>query len=122
MGIFNGIVKSFKGIVSLCNKATDASSPEKYAQSVQNLNQSVDETYMKIRDLISNDETLSTAEKIEKLDKLANSQLIARQSCDEAIKGNKENVVKIIGEVLLAFGTCAFLIYPNLLAKRKERN
>ena len=120
VAIFEGIVKAFEGLVSLCNKTADASNSEKYAQSVQALNQNVDETYAEIRDLITNDATLSTDEKIEKLNELAKSQLIARQSCEEAIKGNRENVTQIIGEILLAFSTCGISYAPKLLTKTKK--
>ena len=120
MTIVDGIVKAFEGVVSMCNKATDASDPEKYAQSVQILNQNVDETYAEIRNVIANDETLSADEKIEKLNELAKSQLTARQSCDEAIKGNRENAAKVIGEVLLAFGTCGLSYAPKLFGKAKK--
>ena len=120
MAIFQGVVKALDGVVSLCNKTADASNPEKYAQSVQTLNQNVDATYAEIRDVIANDETLSTDEKIEKLNELAKSQLKARQSCDEAIKGNRENVTKIVGEIFLAFSTCGLSYAPKLLAKTKK--
>ena len=118
MLLLDGIIKLFGEITSLCNKAMDASDPEKYANSVEKLTHSVDATYERMKDIVINDSTLTADEKLERLDKIASSQASARQSCEEAIKGNRKNVSKITGEVLLAFTTCGISFAPKLFKKK----
>ena len=121
IAIFNGIMQAFGNILGICTKAMDASDSEKYVQSVEKLTHNVDQTYEKMREIISNDETLTADEKIEKLEKIANSQIAARQTCEEAIKGNRENVVGVAGEVLLAFATCGISYAPKLISRKKRK-
>lgn len=119
--IFDGIRKVFDNVLGFCTKALDASDPEKYVQSVEKLSHNVDQTYEKMREIISADETISADEKIEKLEKIANSQLAARKTCEEAIKGNREDVVSVASEVLLALATCGISYAPKLISKRKKK-
>ena len=115
------IKQAIKEITTLSGKVVEASDAEKYANSVQKLNSSVDKTYEKMREIILEDKNLSTDEKLERLDKIAKSQSEAMQTCDEAIKGNRENVSKIVGTVLLALATCGISCIPKLTKERKRK-
>ena len=119
--IFEYIAQAIKNITSLCNKLVDAGDAEKYAQGVQSLNESVDETYAKMREVILNDNTLTSDQKLERLEKIANSQVSARQTCEEAIKGNRENISKIVGDVLLVAATCGLSKYIPAVRNGKAK-
>ena len=118
--IMESIISFAKGIGAMSNKLIDASDPEKYANGVKALGESVDETYAKMRELISQDESLSISEKIEKLDKLAQSQLAAQQACEKSIQENREHVAKIVAEVFAALATCGISFIPKALKKHKK--
>ena len=109
------ILKAVKNITEICNKVVDASDPKKYAEGVHALNQNVDETYAKMRELIANDETLSASEKVEKLDKLALSQQAAIKACGEEIKDNRAHIAKIVTEVFAALATCGVSYVPKMI-------
>lgn len=114
------IVGFAKNIGAAGNKLIDAADPEKYVNGVRALGQSVDETYAKMRDLITEDESLSISEKLEKLDKLAQSQMAAQQACEKSIKENREHITKVIAEVFAALATCGILYLPKAIKKRKK--
>ncbi len=114
------IAQIVKNITEVSNKVADASDPKKYADGVSTLNQNIDETYAKMRELIVNDDTLSAPEKVEKLDKLAKSQQAALTACGEEIKGNRENVAKIVTEVFAALATCGVSCIPKVIGGRKK--
>jgi hypothetical protein len=120
--IIKGIVEIVKNITILGNKIVDSADSEKYANDIYNLNKDVEETYVKMRELISNDDTLTTDQKLEKLEKLANSQQVAKKSCEEAIKGNREHISKIIGEIFLALTTCGISYIPKVLNSQNKHN
>ncbi len=119
--IFEYIAQAIKNITSLCNKLVDAGDAEKYAQGVKSLNESVDDTYAKMREVILNDDTLTSDQKLERLEKIANSQLSARQTCEEAIKGNRENISKIVADVLLVAATCGLSKFISVVNNGKAK-
>lgn len=114
------IVQFVKNITSLCNKVVDASDPVKFAEGVNTLNRQIDDTYVKMRELIMNDGTMSSSEKLEKLEKLANSQKAAQYSCEEAIKENREHLAKIVAEVFAALATCGISCIPKVVKGHKK--
>ena len=118
--IIEGIVQIIKNLISFCDKTSDNLNAEKYSIGVNKLNSSVDDTYAGIREIIINDKSLSAEKKIEKLDKLAQSQISARQSCENAVKGNRDNVAKFISEVVLALATCGLSYVPKLVREIKK--
>ena len=120
MNIVGLIVEAVKNIAALCNKLVDAADAKKYAEGVQKLNQSVDETYNKMRELILADDSLTTEEKLEKLEKLAQSQETARQTCEKAIQGNKEHIAKIATEIFAALTTCGISYLPKIVSGIKS--
>ena len=114
------ILKAVKNITEICNKVIDASDPQKYAEGVHALNQNVDETYARMRELISNDDTLSASEKVEKLDKLAKSQQAAIKACGEEIRDNRAHIAKIVTEVFAALATCGVSCIPRVINGNKN--
>lgn len=118
--IIEYILKAVKNITEICNKVVDSSDPQKYAEGVKALNQNVDDTYAKMRDLVAQDETLSAAEKIEKLEKIAKSQQAALRACGEDIRYNRENVAKVVAEVFVALATCGVSCIPKVIKGRKK--
>lgn len=118
--IIEYIAEIVKSIVAFCNKIADSSNPEKYTDGVNALGQNVDETYAKMRELIAQDDDLSTAEKVEKLERLAISQQAARQSCEKAIIENKEHTAKIIAEIFAALATCGIACIPKVFKGYKK--
>ena len=118
--IIQYIVQIVKNITELGNKIIDSADNEKYAKAVNSLNKNVDETYEKMRELIEKDETLTIEQKLDKLEKLANSQIAAKQSCDETLKGNREHVHKIVSEVFFGLTTCGISYIPKIIGSKKN--
>ena len=114
------IAQAVKNITDISNKVVDSSDPKKYAEGVSALNQNIDETYAKMRELISNDDTLSATEKFEKLDKLAKSQQAALAACGEEIRNNRAHIAKIVTEVFAALATCGVSCVPKMIGGRKK--
>ena len=61
-----------------------------------------------------------TLEDLDKLEKLANSQIAAKQSCDETLKGNREHVHKIVSEVFFGLTTCGISYIPKIIGSKKN--
>ena len=118
--IVKHIVEIAKSIGSTSNKLIESTDSGKYVNDVKALSKSVDETYAKMRELISQDENLSVTEKLEKLEKLAQSQLAAQQACEKSIQENREHLTKIAGEILAALATCGISCIPRAIRKRKK--
>ena len=59
-------------------------------------------------------------QKLDKLEKLANSQIAAKQSCDETLKGNREHVHKIVSEVFFGLTTCGISYIPKIIGSKKN--
>ena len=118
--IVKHIVEIAKSIGSTSNKLIESTDSGKYVNDVKALSKSVDETYAKMRELISQDENLSVTEKLEKLEKLAQSQLAAQQACEKSIQENREHLTKIAGEILAALATCGISFIPKAFKKRKK--
>ena len=118
--IIQYIVQMVKSIADLGNKIIDSADNEKYTKAVNSLNKNVDETYEKMRELIEKDETLTIEQKLEKLEKLANSQIAAKQGCDEVLKGNREHIHKIVSEVFLGLTTCGISYVPKIIGSKKR--
>ena len=120
--IIEGIVSAIKGLTNVCDKMVDGADAQKYASSVNTLDQNVDATYAQMRDLIAKNEKLTEEQKLEKLEKLAQNQMSSRKACQEAIKGNRESVSKMIGSFFLALATCGLSYIPKLVAELKKNN
>ncbi len=118
--IIEYIVQAVKNISEICNKVVDASDPKKYAEGVNALNENVDETYAKMRELITQDDTLTATEKVEKLEKLAESQQAALRACKDDIKDNREHIAKIVTEVFAALATCGVSCIPKVIKGCKK--
>ena len=118
--IIEYIIKVVKNVTELCNKIIDASDPEKFAEGVKLLDQGVEDTYAKMQELIMQDNTLSTEEKLEKLEKIAASQQSARKACEDAIKENREHVAKVVTEVFVALTTCGISCIPKVVQGCKK--
>ena len=118
--VMEHIIGFAKNIGAAGNKLMDAADPEKYVAGVKALGQSVDETYAKMRDLITEDESLSISEKLERLDKLAQSQAAAQLACEKSIKENREHIARVIAEVFAALITCGIACIPKAIKKRKK--
>ena len=54
-----------------------------------------------------------------KLEELANQELESQKKCDEAIKGNREQVADIAMEALKGFMTCGLYFVPAMLKNLK---
>ena len=118
--IIEYILQAIKTIIEVCDKVVDASDPQKYAEGVHALNQNVEETYAKMRELILADERLTSEEKVEKLDKLAKSQQEALKACGDEIKNNRAHMAKIVTEVFAALATCGVSCIPKVIGGRKK--
>lgn len=120
IAIFEKAIDMFKGISDLCKKVIDAGDSEKYAKSVNQLNEGIDDTYANMRSIITNSEKFSDEEKIQKLKELAECEAEAKRKCGEAIQGNRENVAKISLEVLKGFLTCGISFAPAIIKQLKK--
>lgn len=120
--IISNIVQAVKSLIGTCEKMVDGADTQKYASSVNTLDQNVDATYAQMRDLIVKNEKLTEEQKLEKLEKLAQNQMSSRKACQEAINGNRDSVSKMIGSFFLALATCGLSYIPKLVAELKKNN
>lgn len=116
-----GKLVSLVGKISDLSKSTlNAADSEKYASSVVKLNQDVDATYSVMRDVIMQDKNLSTDEKLERLKQLTEYEEASKKKCDEAIRGNRENVSKVVFEIFKALLTCGISLAPGIIRNIKN--
>ena len=118
--IIEKAIDLFKSISDLCKKVMDAGDPTKYAQSVEELNQGVSDTYVTMRTIIINSKQFSDEEKLRRLTELAEQESEAKRKCGEAIKGNRENVAKIALDVVMGLLTCGISFAPAILKNLKS--
>ena len=116
------MAEAMKNVTEVTNKVVDASDAQKHADGVKALGQNVDETYASIRRIIEEDESLSTKEKIEMLEKLAVDQQAERQNCEDSIKNNREHVAKVAGEVFLGLATGGLSYIPKIVNDHKKES
>ena len=117
---FDYIAEAIKHITSFCDKAMDEADGEHFTENVRRMSEHTEETYQLMRRLIEEDTTLSTDEKLKRLDKIAQSQERTRQNCAETIQGNREHIVKIVKEIFLALTTCGLSYAPKIIEQLKQ--
>ncbi|MBR5501373.1 MAG: hypothetical protein IKV74_07590 [Clostridia bacterium] len=83
-------------VANICNNVTNAGDAEKYAAGVHTFTEDVNETYAIMRDIICQDNTLTTDEKLERLKQIALLQEESKQRGGDAIHGNRENLAGTI--------------------------
>ena len=120
ISIIKSVVDMLKNISELCKKVIEAGDPEKYAHSIQNLNQGVSDTYAEMRNIIINNDDFSPDEKLEKLKQLAESEEESRKKCAEAIKGNRKDIANVSLAVFEGFLTCGLSFAPAIITKIKD--
>ena len=113
--LFEYIAAAVENITALCNKVIDSTDAEQYADGVLKLNANVDATFDKMRELIEADDRLSTEEKLKRLDDVAARQIAARESCERAIKENRESVLRAVKEIVAAITTCGLVYVPKVI-------
>lgn len=114
------IADAVKSISELCQKAIDAGDPEKYARSVEKLNQGVSDTYDQMRQIIISSEKFTDEEKLERLTNLAKQELDSKEKCAEAIKGNREQVANIVISITKGLLTCGICYLPGIARSLTE--
>jgi hypothetical protein len=112
--VIEKIAEAVKAVADLCKKVIEAGDPEKYANSVESLNRGVSDTYEQMRAIIVNSEKFSEEEKLERLTALAAQEQASKQKCDEAIKGNRQQVASIALEVTKGLLTCGVYYVPGI--------
>ena len=117
--LIKAVVDMIKEVASLCKAALDAADPNKYAKSVNELNEGVSDTYSDMREIIVNNDSFTPEEKLRRLEELAEKEQEAKRICDEAIKGNRESVTKVVMTVLAGFLTCGVSFAPSIVKKFK---
>ena len=118
--IIKAAMEMIKSVSDMTKTVVEASDAEKYAQGVNELNKGVSDTYTEMRNIIVNDKNLSADEKLKKLDALAESEAKSKARCEEAIKGNREHVAKIVLEVFAGLLTCGISFAPAIVNKFKQ--
>lgn len=109
------IVDAIKNVSELCQKTIDASDPEKYAKSVENLHQGISDTYDQMRQIIMNSDKFTDDEKLERLAKLAKQEEESKEKCGVAIRENRENVANIVLSITKGLLTCGIVYIPEIV-------
>lgn len=113
------ITEMIKHIADLSKTVVETSDPEKYANGVEKLNKGVSDTYEQMRLVIINSKTFSEEEKLQRLEALANQELESKKRCDEAIKGNREQIANIAMEIVKGLLTCGISFIPEVIKRTK---
>ena len=117
--IIEKAIELFKSVSDLSQKVIDAGDSEKYAKSVEDLNKGVSDSYDAMRNIIINSDKFSEAEKLERLEKLAEQEQESKRKCGEAIKGNREHVSNMAMEIVKGFLTCGISFIPAITKNMK---
>lgn len=118
--IIKAAIDMIKSVSDLSKTVVEESDGEKFARGVNELNKGVSDTYTEMRNIIVNDEKLSADEKLERLSALAESEAKSKARCEEAIKGNREHIGKIVLEVFAGLLTCGISFTPAIVNKFKQ--
>ena len=119
--VIEKLADMIKSLSDLCQKVVEAGDSEKYANSVEKLNRGVNDTYEQMRQIIINSDKFTDDEKLERLEKLAKQEDESKKKCDEAIKGNREQVAKIVLEVTKGMLTCGAYYIPAIAKNFKHK-
>lgn len=119
-GIIKAAIEMVKSLSELSTKVIEAGDPEKYVESVEKLHNGVAESYAMMRNIVDNDTNLSTEEKLEKLQKIAEDEQKSKEKCGEALDGHREKTAKIALDVLKGFLTCGLSFTPALIKSIKN--
>ncbi|MBQ3528075.1 MAG: hypothetical protein IJA52_05940 [Clostridia bacterium] len=122
IAIFSKALDMLKSVADLCKKVIDAGDPEKYAKSVNDLSDGLSSTYDSMREIIMKSDKFSEEEKLQRLKELAAQEEETKRKCGEAIKDNRDNIAKIVIEVLKGFMTCGLSFAPGIIQKFREGN
>ena len=117
--IIEKAIDLFKSVSDLSKKVIDAGDSEKYAKSVNELNQGVSDSYEAMRKIIMDSDKFSDDEKLERLAKLAAQEEETKKKCGEAIKGNREHVSNIALEITKGLLTCGVSFVPAIAKNMK---
>ena len=120
VGVVEAIVEAVKNLTGFCKELVGIADAEKYANGVETLNKEVETTFAMMREVIINDDSLTSEQKIEKLNKLADRQEAAQRNREKAVDGNRESVLKVMKEILFALATCG--IYCLWSPKFRTKN
>ncbi|MBR5279347.1 MAG: hypothetical protein IKU26_00055 [Clostridia bacterium] len=105
----------FDKVANICNNVTSAGDAEKYASGVKTFNEDVNETYALMREIVCQDNTLTTDEKLERLKKIAEYQEQSKKRGGEAIQGNREGIADVVTNVFDALVTTGISVPSNLV-------
>ena len=120
MALIGKLADMVKGVSELSKTVVEQADSEKYANSVNSLNQGVSDTYEQMRQLIVNSDTMSDVEKIERLQLIADQEREAKRQCGQEIKENRENVGKIALEVTKGVLTGGLSFAPGIVKEVKQ--
>lgn len=112
--IIEKAIELFKSVSDLCKQVLESSDPEKYATSVQKLNEGVSETYDVMRKIIEQSEQFSDEEKIQKLAELSKQEQLSKSNCAELIKGHREHTAQIAKDIFSGLLTCGLSYIPAI--------
>ena len=120
MAFITAIAQIVKNITDIGNKAMDSGSAEKFVQNVNELNQGIDDSYAKMREIIMTSDKFTEEEKLEKLEEIAKKEAISKQRCADAIAGNRKAVTKVTMDIIAGFLTCGISFAPGIIRKYKK--
>ena len=109
-----------KGLEDLTSKAMDFIDQEKQTKSINQLHEGVSDSYALMREIVKNDESLSSDEKIEKLKEIANEERIAKEHCNDIIDNHQEKAARVVKDVFAGFLTAGLSFTPRLIKGIKE--
>lgn len=116
------IVDAVKKLTDFCKDLVGLADAQKYASGVEALNQEVEKTFSMMREIIMNDNSLTSEQKIEKLNKLADRQEAAQKNREKAVEGNRDGVLKVVKEIVFALATCGvYCLHSSKHGKKKAK-
>ena len=88
-----------KNVSDLTGKAMEFADPEKHAKNIEKLHQGVDESYKYMREIVQNDESLSTDEKLKRLKEIAEQETETKKRFGDILDNHQEKSMKIAKDV-----------------------
>jgi ATP-dependent DNA ligase len=119
-GIIKAIAEAVKSVADLGTNVVESADSEKYAKSLNEFHKGVEENYSLMRNLINNDESLSTDEKLKRLEDVAQKEADAKKNYGESIRKDREHVTETVMNVVGGFLTCGAYLAPSIIKNIKN--
>lgn len=118
--VVQAALEAIKKVADLSIEVTKIGDPDKYTSNVEKLHEGVSDSYRLMREIIEKDETLTSAEKLRKLEKIARDEAKAKKEIGKELDDHRERTAKVVLGVFSGFLTCGLSFTPAIIRSVKK--